>query len=174
MLSPHTAWGLVSSRTGWLISGGACVSYSSPAQARRFEADHGRQVPHRCLERLVGRRNRTAAKIPALSLRFSEVSVSTTGFPERLPKEGFAHVVAGRAWRVLAVPKTVTGDYAARTAVAVPGFDASWIYPQRLYFHSFCSTHFTRNARNGCSTLGKRSNAPWHLAFPAHPEESWV
>ena len=36
------------------ISGGACLLRYCAVQARRFEADHGRQVPHRCLERLVG------------------------------------------------------------------------------------------------------------------------
>jgi hypothetical protein len=115
VLSPHTAWGLVSSRTGRPISDGACLSCSSPVQARRFEADHGRQVPHRCLERLVGPRNRTeATKTPSL---FAAVFLRKTHLPadalECLPKDSLAHVVPGRAWRVLAVLKTMTSDYAA-------------------------------------------------------------
>lgn len=176
MLSPHTAWGLVSSRTRSPISGGACLSCSSPVQARRFEADHGRQVPHRCLERLVGPRNRAGAtKIPYLFAAVFSRNLHLPADPlECRPEDSSAHVVPARAWRVLAVLKTMTGEYAGRTAVAVPVYDASWIYPQRLCFHCLCGAHFTRNDRCGCGTLGKQSNAPVHLAFAAHPEEPWV
>ena len=114
MLTLHTAWGFASSRTGWPIRGGGCLLCSSPVQARRFEADHGRQVPHRCLERLVGPRNRTTTKAPApfasAPLRNLPLSPETL---ECLPKLSLAHVVPRRACRVLAVLKTMTGDNAA-------------------------------------------------------------
>jgi hypothetical protein len=127
VLSPHTAWGLVLSRTGWPISGVACSSCSCRAQARRFEADRRSQVPHRCLDRLVVPRNRTAAtKTPAL---FAEASLRSPHFPadalECLPKESLAYEVPGRAWRFLAALKTKIGDDAASGA-GPQEFDASF------------------------------------------------
>ncbi len=126
MLSPHTAWGLVSRSTGWPISGGACLSCSSPVQARRFEADHGRQVPHRCLARLVGPRNRTTAKIPALFASALPRRFHLSADSPECPREAsWPQVVPGTAWRVLAVLKTMTGDYAAGHTGAQE-FDASF------------------------------------------------
>ena len=117
MLSPHTALGLVASRKESPVCGGARLSSSSFAdQARRFEADHSRQVPHRCLELLFGLRNRTAAtNTPALFAAASLRSLRLPADPlECLPKESFAYEVPGRAWRFLAVLKTMTGEYAPR------------------------------------------------------------
>ena len=126
MLSPHTAWGLVSSRTGSPICGGACLPSSWAEQARRCEADRGRQVPYRCLDRLPFPRNRTAAtKTSAL---FASAFLRSLHLPadplECLPRENFAHVVPGRARRVLSVLKTTTGDYAS--SGGAQEFDASF------------------------------------------------
>ena len=128
MLSPHTALGLVASRRESPVCGGARLSSSSCAdQARRSEADHGRQVPYRCLGRLAGTRNRTAAtKPPAL---FAVAFLRNLHLPadplERRSKERFAHVVSGRACRVLSVLKTMTGDYAS-SGTGAQEFDASF------------------------------------------------
>ena len=127
MLSPHTAWGLVSSRMGSPICGGACLPSSWAEQARRWEADRGRQVPYRCLDRLAGPRNRTAAtKTPALFAAAFLRSLHLPADPlECLPRESLAHVVPGRARRVLAVLKTMTGDYAS-SGTGAQEFDASF------------------------------------------------
>jgi hypothetical protein len=127
VLSLHTAWGLVSSRTGSPICGGACLPSSWAEQARRCEADRGRQVPYRCLDRLADPRNRTAAtKTPALfAAAFLRSLHLPTDLLECLSKERFAHVVSGRACRALAVLKTMTGDYAS-SGTGAQEFDASF------------------------------------------------
>jgi hypothetical protein len=128
VLSPHTALGLVASRRESPVNGGARLSSSSCAdQARRSEADHGRQVPYRCLGRLAGTRNRTAAtKTPAL---FGAASLRSLHLPadpvECLPKKSFAYEVPGRAWRFLAALKAKTGDDAS-SGTGVQEFDASF------------------------------------------------
>ena len=129
MLSPRTALGLVASRRESPVCGGARLSSSSFAdQARRSEADHGRQVPYRCLGRLAGTRNRTAAtKTPVL---FAMAFLRNLHLPadplECLPKESFAYEVPRRAWRFLAALKTKIGDDAA-SGTGGQEFDASFM-----------------------------------------------
>ena len=128
VLSPHTAWGLVSSHMGSRICAAACLSCCRDLQARRFEADHSRQVPHRCLELLFGLRNRIAAtKTPALFAAASLRSLHLPADPlECLPKESFAYEVPRRAWRFLAALKTKIGDDAA-SGTGAQEFDASFM-----------------------------------------------
>ena len=112
---------------GSRICAGACLSCCRALQARRFEADHSRQVPHRCLELLFGLRNRTAAtNTPALLAAASLRSLHLPADPlECLPNERFAHLVSGRACRVPAVLKTMTGDDAS-SGTGGEEFDASF------------------------------------------------
>ncbi len=126
MLSPHTAWGLVASRGESPVCGGACLSSSCADQARRFEADHGRRVPHRCLDCLASPRNRTAAtKTPALFAAAFLRSLHLPADPlECLPEENFVHGPR-RARRVLAALKIMAGDDAAG-GTGAQGFDASF------------------------------------------------
>jgi len=127
VLSPRTTLGLVVSRRESPVCGGARLSSSSFADQARSEADHGRQVSYRCLGRLAGTRNRTAAtKPPAL---FAVAFLRNLHLPadplERRSKERFAHVVSGRACRVLSVLKTMAGDYAS-SGTGAQEFDASF------------------------------------------------
>ncbi len=113
---------------GSRICVGACLSCCRAVLARRFEADHNRQVPHRCLELLFGLRNRTAAtKTPALFAAASLRSLHLSADPrECLPKKSFAYEVPGRARRFLAALKTKTGDDAA-SGTGAQEFDASFM-----------------------------------------------
>jgi hypothetical protein len=117
VLSPHAALGLVASRRKSPVCGGARLSSSSCAdQARRSEADHGRQVPYRCFgHRLSRLRSRAAAKSLAVSASgiVSSLHPSANSF-QRLSNKTFAHGVLGRVWRVLAATKSTTGDDTAR------------------------------------------------------------
>jgi len=127
VLSPLTAWGHVASRRESTVSGGACLPFSWAERARRCEADRGRQVPYRCLDRLVRARNRTSATTTPTF--FAAAFLRRLRLPadhfECLPKQMFAHIVLGRACRVLAVLKTMTGDDTAG-GTGAQGSDASF------------------------------------------------
>jgi hypothetical protein len=114
VLSPHTAWGLVASRTGSPVVYGVCLTSlcsGRSGQPQHFEAILGSQAPYRCSDhRLVGPRNRTAAKSLVVSaFAIPRILHLSANSPECPPKKSFAYGVQGRAWQVLATPRIMNG-----------------------------------------------------------------